>query len=366
MGAWDRIRYDRNVQLGIVIAALVVISILVWGGIGYTMWKDAQEPPVQDQFLPEVGDGENRDAGEAVPRRMDGMMVSPEDANKYPVGVMIENLAGEGVRPQSGLSRALVVYEVIVEGGITRFLAMFAGERPSRIGPVRSARPTFLEFASEYDAVYVHAGGSPEALAAIEGLGIKDVNALTSDSRYFWRDTARFAPHNLYTSSEMLGYALRDGGLGGRPGDYESWDFRDEKPESQRPEGEKTVTLKFSTPGYDVEWKYDRGNNYYERTNGGELQRDAVNEEVITAKNIAVQIVPPAIPAGEKGRVNFSVTGQGPAMVFREGEAVKGVWKKKERRSRTKFYDEQGREVAMVRGNTWVEILPEDGILEHN
>ncbi|MBU0731784.1 DUF3048 domain-containing protein [Patescibacteria group bacterium] len=366
MGAWDRIRYDRNVQLGIVISALVVISLLIWGGIGYTMWKDNQGPRVQKNFLPEVQNGEVKTKGGTEPRKLDGIIVSVEDANKYPVGVMIENLAGDGVRPQFGLSRALVVYEVIVEGGITRFMALFGGEESTQIGPVRSARPTFLEFASEYDVVYTHAGGSPEALGAIDGLKIKDINALTGGSKYFWRDTGRFAPHNLFTSSELLEYALRDKGLENKEVDFESWDFRDGRPIKDRAEGDKFIKLFFSSPGYDVEWKYNRENNNYERLNGGVLQNDAVNGETITAKNIVVQIVPPEIPAGEKGRINFIVTGQGKAMIFHEGQAIEGIWKKKDRLARTKYYDEEGKEIQLIRGNTWVEILPEDKILEYN
>ena len=370
MRFWDRIRYDRNVQLTLLISILVIIALLIWGGIFYIMWKDKNAPPpAQTVFLPEVKAEDNNGKEGIEPRRLDGMLVASKDANHFPVAVMIENLAGDGVRPQFGLSRALVVYEVIVEGGITRFMALFGGENIDQIGPVRSARPTFLEFASEYDAMYVHAGGSPEALGAIDGLKMKDVNALLGASKYFWRDTTRFAPHNLFTSWELLTYALRDQKLLDEKGDFGSWKFKDSvvnSEESEIEEEQKFVKLLFSTPAYDVEWKYNKEENYYERWNGGVLQQDAKNDEVITTKNIAVQIVPPEIAAGEKGRVNFSVTGEGKAYIFHEGTMIEGKWKKKDRQTRTRFYDQENKEISFIRGNTWVEILPEDRTLEYN
>ncbi|MFH1536377.1 MAG: DUF3048 domain-containing protein [Patescibacteria group bacterium] len=360
---FHNIRYNQKVQLGIFVGFLILSSIIVWAGIAYSI-LNTENQSVADTHLPMIDEKEEVLTG-IIARRLDGMMVDATGANKQPVAIMIENLASGEVRPQHGLSRALVVYEVIVEGGITRFMALFAGEDASQIGPVRSARPTYLEFASEYDALYTHAGGSPEALGAIDGLGIKDLNALTG-SRFFWRDTSKFAPHNLYTSSELIGFALRDMELEDEKVQFESWKFRDPKNLDDRTEEEKNIKVIFSTPSYDVEWKYDRENNNYTRTNGGVLQVDPATNETLTAKNIVVQSVPEALSAGEKGRVNFNVTGSGKVYVFREGEIVEGTWEKKDRLTRTKFYDENNQEIELVRGNTWIEILPEDSSLEYN
>src|SRR3989339_2036682 len=100
-----------------------------------------------------------------IPRRIDGVLVKPEESNLLPVCVMIENAAFGGVRPQSGLSQAQLVYEVIVEGGITRFMAVFSNATQANavIGPGRSARDTYLEFVSELELAYAHAGGSYNA-----------------------------------------------------------------------------------------------------------------------------------------------------------------------------------------------------------
>lgn len=360
-----KIRYERSVQIGIFISFLIIVNAGVWGGILYAVNAEASKIVVQDEYLPVINERENIGEDVIVERRLDGMMVSSEDSNKPPIGVMIENAAFDQVRPQYGLSKALVIYEVIVESGITRFMAVFAGDDVPQIGPVRSARPTYLEFASEYDAFYAHAGGSPEALGAIDGLGIKDMNALTGDSRFFWRDTSRYAPHNLFTSWELLTTALGEKDFEDEVPDFMAWNFKDEKLPEERTSEEKQVKIFFSKPSYDVEWNYNKDNNYYTRINGGELQHDAGNDETLSAKNIIVQIVPPLIAAGEKGRVNFNVTGEGLAYIFRDGEIIEGTWQKEDRLARTIYYDGNKEEVELIRGNTWVEILPEDRSFEY-
>ncbi|MFH1781004.1 MAG: DUF3048 domain-containing protein [Patescibacteria group bacterium] len=360
-----KIRYERSIQIGILISFLVAVNIGVWGGILYALNASETQAVEQVAYLPEIGERDDSGDGAVLERRLDGMMVSAQDANKPPIAVMIENAAFDQVRPQYGLSKALVIYEVIVESGITRFMAVFAGDDIPQIGPVRSARPTYLEFASEYDAFYAHAGGSPEALSSIEGLGIKDMNALTGDSRFFWRDTSRFAPHNLYTSWQLLTTALKEKGFNEKTPDFIAWNFKNGKPAEERTEEQRQIKLFFSNPSYDVEWNYDKENNYYTRINGGELQHDALNQETLSAKNVIVQIVPPLIPAGEKGRVNFNVTGEGLAYIFRDGEIIEGTWKKKDRLSRTIYFDNNKQEVELIRGNTWVEILPEDRTFEY-
>ncbi|MEK7519092.1 MAG: DUF3048 domain-containing protein, partial [Patescibacteria group bacterium] len=120
----------------------------------------------------------------------------------YPVAVMIDN-AGSA-RPQSSLQAASIVYEALVEGGITRFMAVFDQGDVKEIGPVRSARQYFLEWLAEYEAAYAHAGGSPEALTNIRRERIHDINGIGSASNAFFRDSTRPAPHNLYTSGMKM------------------------------------------------------------------------------------------------------------------------------------------------------------------
>lgn len=299
-------------------------------------------------------------------RRIDGMPVATADANKWPIAVMIENAAFDGVRPQAGLSRALLVYEIIVEGGITRFMAVFGGEDASLIGPVRSARDTYLEFASELHAVYTHAGGSYTALQSLRNFPeVTNLDALSADGKYFWRDNSRYSPHNLFTSTEKLTLMLRDKGLLDKTADYTSWKFADNADLPNNASVVNDIQLDFSTPSYSVEWKYNSDAKYYERYNGGELQHDRMNNEVLSAKNVIVQIVPPGWYIEGKGRINFSVTGEGKAYLFNQGFLTEATWKKADRISRTLFYDNTGKEITFNSGNIWIEILPSDRTLTY-
>jgi hypothetical protein len=302
-----------------------------------------------------------------LPRKIDGLLVSQKDIDNYPIAIMVENAAFDGVRPQFGLSKAQIVYEIVVEGGITRLMAVYAGDMPDKIGPVRSARPTYLEFASEYDALYAHAGGSPDALQAISGLGIKDLSALGTDARFFYRDNTRYAPHNLFTSKELLLLTKRDKQLAAATTSFNSWDFKDEAKPQVEPTAEKSMNISFgSSPLYDVRYVYNYVDNNYERWNGGELQRDANDNSILTTKNIVVQIVPPASSAGDKGRINFDVNGEGKVFIARDGEVIEGIWKKPNRKSRTEFFTTDGKTIQLDRGTTWVEIVPTIGSVTYN
>lgn len=363
---WRELKENRRLQLGILIGTLILVALLIWVLVYITV-KNQQ---VEDDFLsiqatlPEIEDDTYVDPNAIVPRALDGMMVSAKEANQWPVAIMIENAAFGGVRPQSGISRALVVYEIIVEGGITRWMAIFAGEDVDEIGPVRSARDTYLEFASELHAVYGHAGGSFTALNAIDSFSeVVDFDALSGDGRFFWRNSKLAAPHNLFTSTNYLDLMLRDKELLDKKAEFESWKFKDleDNPEDII----DYIKVDFSAPSYLVEWKYNEEGQYYERWNGGELHHDPATEDTYTAKNIIVQVVPPGWQIEGKGRINFAVTGEGPGYIFNNGKVQEVTWKKPDRASRTKYYDEHDEEIELVRGNIWVEILPDDRPLEY-
>lgn len=353
--------------VGMCVGLLLILGLIGWGIWYAVRGNQAGVTTIADQILdviPEIGD-KPADTTVAA-RRLDGMIVSSADSNLWPVCLMVENAAFDNVRPQSGLSQASVVYEVLVEGGITRLLAVYAGETSEKIGPIRSARDTYIEFVSELDCLYGYAGGSFTAVQATQNLELKTLNALSSDGKYYWRDKSIFAPHNLFTSSELLTLAVRDKQLNDREPGYESWTFRSQ-PESAATEARQAtlITVDFSTPGYQVRWEYKAEDGYYERFNGGELQIDKETGETITARNVIVQMVPPGEYIEGKGRINFSVTGEGKVYVFRNGEVIEGVWKKQDRVSRTQFFDSTGQTIELNRGNTWVEILPTDRSLTY-
>lgn len=295
-----------------------------------------------------------------ISRRLDGVMVARDKANYWPYAVMIENLLS--TRPQSGLSQAAIVYEALAEGGSTRFLAVFdPSEIIPEIMPVRSARPYYLEWVSEYEALYAHAGGSPKALTVIwENSDINDLEALSSDGKYFWRDYTKAAPHNLVTSSEKMNFALVDKELMDKESGFRPWRFGDDALLEERGEDGKTVAFNFSYGRtYQVDYVYNRENNNYERYNAGLVHEDKNTGEQIKVNNVIVQIVREPVLDGGKGRLDIYVGGEGKAWIFRDGQVIEGIWKKGLRTERTMFYDQDGEVVPFNRGNTWVHVLSE-------
>lgn len=354
-----------GVLVGLVCLVLLTTALVAWSkwahGIPSTQAETGNQTVSSQPVQVPLSVDRVVDTGQITERHLDGMMVATADSNEWPVCVMVDNAAFDGVRPQSGLSRALVVYEVIVEGGITRFLAVYGGEFVAKIGPVRSARDTYIEFVSELDCLYGYAGGSFTALQTTQKLNLRTLNALSADGAYYWRDHNLFAPHNLFTSSDQLILALKDKQVDSQIPTFSSWSFRDQ-PEALTAESERAseVEINFSTPSYQVRWVYDPDQGVYQRYNGGQLQIDTETQETLTAHNVVVQFVPPGQYIEGKGRINFAVTGEGQVLIFRYGEVVKGTWKKDNRIARTEFFDAQGQTVELNRGNIWVEIVPTD------
>lgn len=300
-------------------------------------------------------------------RRLDGMIVDREKADYLPYAVMMENLLS--VRPQSGLSQAAVVYETLVEGGSTRFLAVFdPSEIIPEIMPVRSARPYYLEWSSEYGALYAHAGGSPLALTVIwENPDINDLEALSSDAVYFWRDHTKGAPHNLVTSSEKMNFALRDKELNDKEADFDSWEFKDEAMLEERGDNGKILSFNFSYGiTYKVDFAYHREENEYLRSNANRPHLDKNTGQQIAVKNVIIQLVEEPVLNGGKGRLDIYVGGEGKAWIFRDGQVIEGIWRKGSRIDRTLFYDLEGNEVEFNRGNTWVHVVPKTQEVTYN
>jgi len=341
---WGK-RKSKKWVIIIIVAVVAIIGILSYVIFGLNLNKDTKATP-----------GTISNSQQALTRRaLDGVYVPHDQANHHPVAVMIENLVSS--RPPSGLSKANLVYEALAEGGITRFMALYSGEMVTipEIGPVRSARSYYLDWALEFGALYVHVGGSPQSFTDIKKYDVFDLNQFYN-AQYFWRDSERPAPHNLYTSGELLAYALRDNEAA-ETGDYTSWQFKDEAKLSERPAGEKNIIIDFSSFNYKVEYKYDREKNDYLRYQAGEIHKDK-DESEIRAKNVVVQKVKTYLIDQE--RLGMETMAEGEALIFRDGQVIEGRWEKKSREERTFFYDQGGDEIEFNAGVTWIEIVPTD------
>jgi len=300
-----------------------------------------------------------------------------------PLGVMIENHAE--ARPQSGLSRADIVYEAVAEGGITRLLAVYycaASAQDLMVGPVRSARTYYLDWISEYGEfpLYAHVGGANKpglanALAQIADYGWiskgNDLNQFSLGFPTFWRDYERLdhpvaTEHTMYSTLDKLWEAAQKRGLTNVDEEGNSWDknfvswkFKDEAGEGGRGTVDKIeVNFWSGYKEYGVVWEYDKGTNLYRRLNNGTPHKDLNNDEQLSAKNVVIQFSRERGPIDELKHLLYDTTGKGKALVFQDGKVTVGTWEKANRKARTKFLDSQGKEVEFNKGEIWIEIVP--------
>lgn len=289
--------------------------------------------------------------GPKVKNPLTGLPMDVKYEKQRPFAVMIEN--EYHARPQSGLSNAPVVYEALAEGGITRFLAIFLGQELDEIGPIRSARPYFLDYAMEYDGVYIHYGASPQAYADIKKLKIDDIDGIY-DRITFWRDHSRREPHNAYSSTpNMLKASEKRGYM--KPVDIQAWDFNDG---DVAPAGETLENFKLTYfSNYSVSYKYDMTKKAYERYINGKPHTERKTGEPIFVKNIIVQYVNARV-VDKVGRLEMDTTGSGKGYYISDGYWEKITWKKNTRSARTIYTLADGTELKINPGNTWIQIMP--------
>ena len=312
--------------------------------------------------------------------------------DRRPLAVMVENHLDS--RPQSGLSRTDIVYEAVAEGGITRFLAIYycdAVKEDVQIAPVRSARIYFINWVQEYgdQPIYVHVGGannfsgsgetiqSALALEVLSELGWRYSGGNDLDPSFdgqfpvFWRDYERLdhpvaTEHTMMSSTERIWQEAhkRDFDAKDEDGDrwdedFQSWKFKKEASLDDRGDVNE-IDLEFwsSQTDYSVKWQYDREANKYLRFNGGQPHKDLNNDEQLEAKVIAVQFAKERGPIDANKHMLYTIIGRGQAIVFQDGEVIKGTWKKADEESRTQFFDSRGKELALNGGRIWIEVIP--------
>lgn len=278
-----------------------------------------------------------------------GEQLSKEEMTNLPFMAIVENSSLS--RPQSGLSEADLVYETMAEGGIPRFLVLFQKNTPEKIGPIRSIRPYFISIAQEYSLPFAHCGGSDEALNSIkDNTSIKSINEIISSS-YFWRDTKRKAPHNLYTSSDKIRKFISDkklqsNGVSFLYFDDNSWD----NPSLQTA---TEVSLK-SNSSYNTFYAYK--NNKYIKSMDGKEAFDANNNTPLAFTNIVIQKTSIKLQE-DKLHLDITLLGSGDGYVFSKGKVKKIKWNKKSAESPTELLDEQGNKVSLAKGNTIWHII---------
>jgi hypothetical protein len=281
-----------------------------------------------------------------------GLGVSKDVTNR-PFAVMINNLAP--ARPQSGLTQADTVWELLAEGGITRLVAVFQSKDfKEPIGPVRSIRPYFIQVGEFYSGVLVHVGASNDAFAILRGQHKEDLDEITNAGPFFWRDKTRKAPHNVYTNLEKL----RAGAAKHKYSDTAIMPLLSfsSAPDLTGAAPAAEVNIKFMLNNYKVSYTYDQAKGTYARFINGKPHTDKNNGEQLTAMNLVVLSAKHNI-YDDKGRLEVDLNSGGQAVLFQHGKAIACQWERKDGDVIRLMKD--GKELPFLPGVTYYHVVPD-------
>ena len=389
---------------------LFLLAFGLSGGSSFALTKYLYTPeaggPLTPIATPPIGGGLNIDpsAPKTSECPINGQMYTAAEKkvweSRRPIVAMIENSTDS--RPQSGLNSADILYEAVAEGGVTRFTSVFycgVAAADTILGPIRSARTTYVNIASEYNyPLYTHVGGANcgssdpktcntdkrvQALEQINQYGWggakgNDLNQFSIGFPTFWRDYERLGrtvatEHTMYTSTEKLWkYAAGTRGWTNKSPDgklewkdkFVPFAFKDDAKEKG---SVNKISFGFweSYHDFDVVWTYDSSKNTYSRENGGAAHKDLNTDSVLSAKVIVVQYAKELGPLDEHKHMLYEIIGTGKGIVFQDGTATEATWSKKDRESRTIWTDSKGKKLSFNRGRIVFEILPLDNKVEY-
>lgn len=338
---------------------VVILLSLVAGGIVLLSNKETkkQEPATSNKKQEEKPKVEEKKI----------KIVNP-DSDSRNIAVMYNNISTVWDH-QAGLQDAYLVYEIIVEGGYTRLMAIFKDAKTEKIGSVRSSRPYFLDYALENDALYIHFGGSEKAYSDIKKLGINNVDGMTY-SPSFWRDKSLklATEHTAFTSMDRIKKGIDKYGYRTTTKIDLLLNYSVDEIDLSKMEGAKKadkVYIDYSA-SRSTTFEYDTVNKVYLRSQGTAKKTyahiDAITKKQYTAKNIITYQVENHT-LDSKGRQELTTVSAGKGYYITNGYAVPITWEKTGRASQTKYRYLDGKEINVNDGNTYIEIQPQNKTL---
>lgn len=338
----------------IVILLLVVIAAAIV--LAYKINKTGEDKAV-------VGEGEKVTQ---EPVEVKKLKIVDEDSKSRPYAVMINN--NHDAWPQCGLQDAYLVYEIISEGGITRMMALFKDKDTAKIGSIRSSRHYFIDYAEENDAIFVHWGGSPQAYSRLSS--IDSIDGIALEGSVFFRDKTlkRDLEHTGFTSMKNVKeYAEKKGYTRDTKKDL-LLNYSIEEIDMDaisNVQSADDVTIKYSDY-HSTSYKYDADKKVYYRSMAGKANIDLQTGEQYTAKNIIAYAVDNyTLSDGEnKGRQDIKNIGTGKGYYISDGKAIPITWEKKSHSEQTVYKYENGEELKVNDGNTFIQIYPTTGSIK--
>ncbi len=352
--------------IGVVAAIIAFVSI----------WFFVLDKDLPFRFMGKGGGGKGSAVytdGDGILNPITGKKVGGDKATEWkdvrPLAVMVNNHLD--ARPQSGLIFADFVYEIVAEGGITRFLAFYLNETPEKIGPVRSTREYYLVLVKEMgDAMLMHEGYSPQAKLAMDTWPVRSLFRGGASWVANWRDETLGVDfeHTLYTNGKLLREHGDSLGWGGNR-EFQLWEFDGEDKYQDSPDAKELAVHFWYEGDYSAIFQYDQENNNYKRFMGYDGSGDPIPHadretgEQIVVENVLVQFVAESpIVGDDKSRLDYELIGSGSGLVFIDGKAVEATWTKESRGGRTLFYDQNGEQIRFTPGKFWICIVPDRNV----
>lgn len=354
---------------GISLLTLILISVLIpLAGCTATSANSEIVEPVPEPEKPPV----NPLSGEVV--------ASWDLVTRRPLAVKVEN--DPKARPQSGIIDADLVYEELVEGGVTRFICIYLSKDVQAIGPTRSARPSDIDITFFLNPLLICSGGSSSVISMVQAAGMMYI---TEDASHFWRERTRYAPHNLYTSTALLRQylveegdsfnSLPDSGLyfaapeeetaEGTVDEVEGGEGEEGAvPESVMVSKASAINIAYKAAICAASYQYDAASDSYLHSIQGVPHTDLTTGNRVAPSNVIVQYVTVTNSSlrdvtGAPVPVS-QVTGSGNCLVFTGGKVYHANWNKGSRSVPTTFLDENGNPVPLRPGQTWIHLVSDD------
>ena len=343
----------------VLVVAILVAMLFALSGCG----KEKVEDPVVEL---EEGQTQEKEAEKKEEAKVEVPEFKIFSGNDRPIAFMIDN--NKNAQPQASLNSTYLVYEIIVEGGESRLMALFKGTVADEVGPIRSARHYFIDYAMENDALYAHLGMSPQAQATFQEFGIQHINGQVydtgkprTDTSLYWRVKHKKAPHNAYTNTESILEVAKGYGWKTTSDKEPVLNYVTEEVELNQEDSFIVNSVKIPyAKGHTVEYKYNSETGRYTRWSKGKKMFDEMTGEEVTTKNLIITLAENyTLDDGEnKGRQDVLTIGSLDGYYITNGRAIKIKCNKTSRFEQTEYVDLNGNEIKVNDGNTWINVCP--------
>ena len=365
----DARRMQKNKRSGAKILITVLVLLIIIAGSLLAM-KIIQNEEKEE----EVGKSNTTQSETQEPKQEEKKEPKTFAGNDRPIAFMIDN--NINAMPQAGLEQADLIYEIIVEGGETRLMMVMKNQNLKKIGPIRSSRHYFIDYAMENDAIYIHYGHSPQAGSDFTKFGIDHIEGVYDSGNNFWRDTTRYAPHNAVISTTNLEKVLKSKGFRRTTTkenvlNYvaEEVELEDKKEVVKTNDANTTsepvekvtnlansITIPYSAYN-TVKYTYNKDTKTYTRYSRDNVQKDWNTNKAIQVKNIIITKCENST-IDSYGRQTIDNVKTLDGYYITNGKYIPIKCEKTSRTGQTKYKDLKGNEIEVNDGKTFIQICP--------